>query len=127
MSKEDNMEDLAALVKSTVDEIQKVISSASIVEEPTVIGETTILPLVSTGFWFVGGGGHDRLTEKKVKEGEKYGTGGGAGIRAVALVIIDKEGTRVEPIRGLVSGTIEKIAEKVPEMVTAFRGQQKQG
>ena len=120
------MQDLQALVKSTVDEIQKVITSSIVIEEPKVIGETTIVPLVSTGFWFVGGGGHDKLTEKKVKEGEKYGTGGGAGVRPVALVIMDKTGTRVEPIKGLVSGTIEKIAEKVPEMVTAFRGQQQQ-
>ena len=118
------MEELQGLVKSTVDEIQKVICEASIVGEPKVIGETTIVPLISTGFWFVGGGGHDRLTEKKVKEGEKYGTGGGAGVRPVALVIMDKEGTRIEPIRGLVSGTIEKIADKVPDMVSAFRGQQ---
>ena len=119
------MEDLQGLVKSTVDEIQKVITASLVIGEPKVVGETTIVPLISTGFWFVGGGGHDKLTEKKVKEDEKYGTGGGAGVRPVALVIIDKEGTRVESIKGLVSGTIEKIADKVPEMVTAFRGQQK--
>ena len=121
------MQELEGLVKSTVDEIQKVICASCIVGEPKVVGDTTIVPLISTGFWFAGGGGHDRLTEKKVKEGEKYGTGGGGGVRPVALVIIDKEGTRVESIKGLVSGTIEKIAEKVPEMVAAFRGQQKQG
>ena len=121
------MEDLAGLVKSTVDEIQKVISGSCTVGEPKIVGETTIVPVVTTSFWFAGGGGHDKLTEKKLKEGEKYGTGGGAGVRPVALVVIDKEGTRIEPIKGLVSGTIEKIAEKVPEMVAAFRGQQKQG
>jgi len=121
------MEDLQALVKSTVDEIQKVITASIVIEEPKVVGDTTIVPLVSTGFWFVGGGGHDKLTEKKVKEGEKYGTGGGAGVRPVALIIMDKQGTRVEPVHGLVSGTVEKIAEKVPEMVQAFRGQPKQG
>lgn len=120
------MEELAGLVKSTVDEIQKVICSACTVGEPKVLGETTIVPVVSTSFWFAGGGGHDKLTEKKFKEGEKFGTGGGAGVRPVALVLMDKEGARVEPIKGLVSGTIEKIAEKVPEMVAAFRGQQKQ-
>jgi uncharacterized spore protein YtfJ len=122
------VEELQGLVKSTVDEIQGVISATSVIGEAKVVGETTIVPLISTGFWFVGGGGHDRLTEKKVKEGEKTGTGGGGGVRPVALVIIDKDGTRVETIRGLVSGTIEKIAERVPDMVSAFRGQQqKQG
>ena len=119
------MEELQGLVKSTVDEIQKVVAEARIIGEPQTAGEATIIPLISTGFWFVGGGGHDQINDKKVKEGEKYGTGGGAGVRPVALVIVDKAGTRVETIRGLVSGTIEKIADKVPEMVTAFRGQQK--
>jgi uncharacterized spore protein YtfJ len=100
------VEELQGLVKSTVDEIQGVISATSVVGEAKVVGETTIVPLISTGFWFVGGGG----------------------VRPVALVIIDKDGTRVESIRGLVSGTIEKIAERVPDMVSAFRGQQqKQG
>jgi uncharacterized spore protein YtfJ len=125
--KEDKVEELEGLVKSTVDEIQKVIGASCIVGEPKVVGETTIVPLISTGFWFIGGSGHDRLTEKKVKEGSKYGTGGGGGVRPVALVIIDKEGARVESIRGLVSGTIEKIAEKAPDLIAAFRGQQKQG
>ena len=119
------MEELQGLIKTTLDEIQKAICSSSIVGEPKQVGDTTIVPLISTGFWFAGGGGHDKLTEKKLKEGEKFGTGGGAGVRPVALVLIDKDGARVEPIKGLVSGTIEKIAEKVPEMVTAFRGQQK--
>ena len=121
------MTDLQELVKSTVDEIQKVITASIVIGELKVVGDTTIIPLVSTGFWFVGGGGQGKLTEKKTKEDEKYGTGGGAGVRPVALVIMDKTGTRIEPVHGLVSGTVEKIAEKVPEMVQAFRGQPKQG
>lgn len=120
------MEELQGLIKSTVDEIEKAVCSCSIVGAEKVVGETTIIPLISTGFWFVGGSGHDRISEKRVKEGEKSGAGGGAGVRPVALVIIDAEGTRVESIKGLVSGTIEKIAEQVPGMVSAFRKQPNQ-
>lgn len=114
-------EQLQSLVKSTVDEIQKVVGSCSLVGTPQVVGDTTLIPVTSTGFWFAGGGTHGEKKDKEGKEGEKYGTGGGASIKPIAMVIIDATGTRVESIKGIAS-TVEAIADKIPEMVTAIRG-----
>ena len=38
------------LLKSNLEEIEKVLSTKTVVGEPTVIGDTTLIPLISVGF-----------------------------------------------------------------------------
>ncbi|UCD09780.1 MAG: GerW family sporulation protein, partial [Dehalococcoidales bacterium] len=55
---------------------------------------------------------------KQRGEGSMGGTGGGARVRPVALVVIDKEGNvRVEPVKRGISTFVEKISDSVPKVV----------
>jgi uncharacterized spore protein YtfJ len=128
------VEKVEKMVKASVDEIQKVLSTTNIMGEPKVVEGATLIPLLSTGFMF-GAGGGTGVEQTKVK-GEAWGggTGGGVGIRPVALVIIDQSGIRVEAIRGALGSAIEKIAEKAPEVMGQViskrkesRGEKKEG
>ncbi len=38
-------------------------------------------------------------------------------MKPIAVVIIDKEGVRIEPIRGGLATAIEKIGETIPRMM----------
>jgi len=122
------MEVVENLVKTTLGEIEKVLSTRTVVGEPITIQDVTLIPLISVGFGFGAGGGEGRGEAKQKGEGSGGGTGGGAWIRPKAVVIIDKEGVRIEPIRGGVSTAIEKIGEMIPRMVEKYlekRGEQK--
>jgi uncharacterized spore protein YtfJ len=105
------------LVKASADEIQKVLSSTSVMGEPKTIEGVTLIPLMSTGFMFgaAGGGGKGETPSKG--EGEGGGTAGGVGIKPIAVVIIDKSGVRVEGMKGGLASAVEKIAEKAPEFM----------
>ena len=114
------------LVKASIDEIQKVLRTTTVMGEPKVVEGATIIPLVSTGFMFGAGGGSGKEPTRERKEGWGGGTGGGVGVKPTALVIIDKNGVRVEAIRGALGSAIEKLAEKAPEFMGQMMGKKKE-
>lgn len=105
------------LVKTTMEEIEKVLSTKTVFGEPMTFGETTIIPLISAGFGFGAGGGTGKATSGgPAGEGTGGGAGGGAGVQPVGIVVIDANGVRIEPVKHGIGAAIEKMAEKMPEM-----------
>ena len=119
-----NKEDVQSLVTTTLGEIEKVLGSKTVVGEPIIVGDTTLIPLISVGFGFGGGGGTGKGEGKKQTEGfgEGLGGGGGAGggVKPIAIIVVDKDGARIEPIKGGMATAIEKLGETVPEMMSRF-------
>ena len=105
------------LVKTTLGEIEKVLSTRTVVGEPITVEGATIIPLISVGFGFGAGGGSGRGEVKQKGEGAGGGTGGGAWVRPVAVVIIDKEGVRIETVRRGLTAMVERLGETVPKVV----------
>ena len=114
------------LLKANLEEIEKVLSTKTVVGEPTVVGDTTLIPLISVGFT-VGAGGGSGTNTKGGAGGGGIGTGGHAGIKPVGMVIIDKSGIRIEGIKGGMASAMEKFAEKIPETVERWRGEKEKG
>ena len=54
------MEVVENLVKTTLGEIEKVLSTRTVVGEPITIQGTTLIPLISIGFGFGAGGGEGK-------------------------------------------------------------------
>ena len=114
------MEDVESLVKTTLGEIEKVLSTKTVVGEPMTIEGNTLIPLISVGFGFGAGGGSGMGMAKQKGEGAGAGTGGGAGVKPVAVIIVNKEGVRVEPIMGGMATAIERVGEAVPKALEKF-------
>jgi uncharacterized spore protein YtfJ len=105
------------MVKTTISQIEKVLSSKTVVGEPITVGETTLIPLLSMGFGFGAAGGASKGDAKQSGDGLTGGTGGAGGMRPIAIIVIDKDGVRIEPIKSSVAAAIEKLGEKVPGVV----------
>ena len=114
------MEIVENLVKTTLGEIEKVLSSRTVVGEPMTIEGITLIPLISVGFGFGAGGGQGKGEAKQKGEGAGGGTGGGAWIRPKAIIIVDKEGVRVEPVMGGMSFALEKASEAIPRIIERY-------
>ena len=125
------MTETADLIKTTIEEIERILDSKTVVGQSTTIEGFTIIPLICVGFGFGSGGGIGKCGRKEKGEGEGSGSGsgGGGGVRPVAVIIVDKTGVRVEPIKSGIShaiesigttipNTVEKISEKVMDMVS---------
>ena len=107
------------MLKTALDEIERLLTTKTVVGEPIKIGENTIVPLVAVGFGFGGGGGAGEDPKHAGSKGAGSGAGGGAGIRPIALVVVDKDGkVRVEPVRASAS-IVEKVGDAVVRAVEA--------
>lgn len=111
------MEIVESLVKTTLEEIEKVLTTRTVVGEPITIDDKTLVPLISVGFGFGAGGGSGKGEAKQKGEGTGGGTGGGAWVKPIAVIIIDKEGVRIEPIMGGIATTIERLGEAIPNLL----------
>lgn len=104
------MEEVEKLLSTAVAEVEKILSSKTVVGEPITVGEVTLIPLVSVGFGFGAGGG-----TPPGSPAQGGGTGGGGGIKPVAVVIIDQQGARLETVKGGTATVIEKLASAVAQ------------
>jgi uncharacterized spore protein YtfJ len=112
--------DVESLVQTTLGQIEKVLGSKTVIGDPIKVGETTIIPLLSVGFGFGGVGGSGAGDSKKGTEGTGGGGGAGGGIKPIAIIIIDKNGARIESIKGGMAAALEKIGESVPDVLSKF-------
>ena len=113
------MADVEQLVKTTLGEIERILSTKAVVGEPMTIEGNTIIPLVSMGFGFGGGGGTGAGKEKAEESGT--GTGGGGGVRPLGIIVVNAEGVRIEPIRGASAAVVEAVADGITRLVEKRR------
>jgi uncharacterized spore protein YtfJ len=113
------MAEVESVVRTTLEEIEKVLSTKTVVGEPMTFEGNTLVPLISIGFGFGAGAGTGK-GDKQKGEGTGAGAGGAAGVKPVAVIIIGKEGVRIEPIMGSMATAIEKIGEAVPNALEKF-------
>ena len=66
------------LFDKAVGEIERMLSTKTVVGEPIKVEDTTLIPLVNVGFGFGVGGGEGSEPEKG--SGHGGGTGGGGGV-----------------------------------------------
>ncbi len=93
------------LLKSTVEELDKLLNAKNVLGDPIERDGATVIPIVSYGFGFGAGGGTGG------KQGDGAGTGAGGGIRPLGAIIFDQDGARVEAVKGAVSSVAEVLAE----------------
>ena len=118
------MEEIQELIKTSLSEIERILSTKSVVGEAITVEGNTIIPLVSIGFAFGGGGGIGKGGKEK-GEGGGSGTGGGGGIRPIAVIVINKDGVKVVPARGTVVSFAERVVDVVGKVVEK-RGEKKE-
>jgi len=104
------MEEVENLIKISIGEIERMLTTKTVVGEPMTVEGNTIIPLVSIGFGFGGGGGKGK-SPKETGEGTGAGTGGGGGIKPVGVIVVNKDGVRIEPVKGGAATLAEKVAE----------------
>jgi uncharacterized spore protein YtfJ len=112
------MEVVSNITKTTLAEIEKILTTRTVVGDPMTVEGVTLIPLISIGFGFGAGGGSGKGEMKQKGEGSIGGTGGGAWVRPVALVVIDREGNvKIESVRRGLSSVMERVADTVPKVV----------
>lgn len=111
------MEQVENLLKTTLTEVERLLSSRTVVGEAITIGDNTIIPLVSVGFGFGGGGGSGKDPRNQNAEGLGAGSGGGGGVKPIAVIIANKDGVRVESVSRAAATMVETVGEVVGKII----------
>lgn len=109
------MATVEALFTKTIDEIEKMLNSKTVVGAPIEVQGHTVIPLVSVGFGF--GAGEASGTDPKSGSGGGAGTGGGGGVKPIAIVVIGPEGVRLDSVKGGGASVLEKAIDTVGEVM----------
>jgi uncharacterized spore protein YtfJ len=104
--------DVNRVFETTLQELERMLSSKSVVGEPIKVDGATVVPLLSVGVGFGAGGGE---AQNAKAPGQGMGAGGGGGVKPVAVLVFDENGVRVESIKAAAS-VIAKIAESATEI-----------
>lgn len=107
------MKNVEDLLKTSMGEIERLLNTKTVVGDPIVVDGTTIIPLISVGFGFGVGGGSGTMTSGDAGEGSGLGTGGGGGVKPTAVIIVDKNGARLESVKGGAASVMEKVVDVV--------------
>ncbi len=99
------MEDVERLLKGTVEELDRLLNAKNVLGAPIEKDGATIIPMVSYGFGFGAGGGAEQ------KKGQGGGAGAGGGIKPIGAIIVDKDGARVEGVKGAMTSLAATIGE----------------
>ena len=106
------MEGTGTLLTTTLGEIERILSTKTVVGEPISLNGSTIIPLVNVGFGFGAGSGTGKAP-RETGEGTGGGAGGGGGVKPVAVLIANDEGVRVESLKGATASIAEKVVDTV--------------
>lgn len=116
------MEHVENLLKANLEEIERILSTKTVVGEPIKVENVTLIPLISIGFGFGAGGGQGQAQKSATGEGTGAATGGGGGIKPVGVVIVSDSAVRVEPIRGATANVLEKLGSAIGSAVQKKKG-----
>lgn len=101
------MENVEALLKGTVEELDRLLNAKNVLGDPIDRDGATVIPIVSYGFGFGAGGSTGG------KAGPGSGSGAGGGIKPVGAIIFDASGARVEGVQGTISNLAHVVGEAV--------------
>ncbi len=107
------MDDVEKLLKSTVEELDKLLNAKNVLGDPIERDGSTVIPIVSYGFGFGAGGSTGGKT------GTGGGTGAGGGIKPLGAIIFDRDGARVEAVKGVASNVAEMLGETAGRIIDA--------
>lgn len=96
-------------------QLEKFLKTETVVGEPMIIGDVTIVPLITVSFGCGMGGGSGKDPEKS-EEGSGSGIGAGAKISPDSVLVINKGEVTMMPVRG--KANLEKLMEKVPDIIS---------
>ena len=102
------------IMEGTIEKMRSMVDTSTIIGEPIVAGDVTLIPVSKVSYGF-GSGGTD-LPSKQSNELFGGGSGGGMSISPVAFIVIENGKCRMMQISNYTSSADRAIA-MLPELV----------
>ena len=116
------------IMESTIDKMREMVDVSTIIGEPMVTGDTTLIPVSKVSYGFTSGG--TDLPSKQNNELFGGAGGGGISITPVAFIVIQNGTVRLMQINNYTSSAdraiamIPELIDKVSELVNVKKDEQ---
>ena len=109
------------VVRTMLHELREIVKTETVVGEPVVTGDVTIIPVSKISFGFGAGGSQSE------KDDGGSGTGGGGSVQPVAFIVIQKGKTQLLALddKSMSIGDLLKYAPGLFEKIKAFKDKRK--
>ncbi len=97
--------------------LEKFLKTETVVGEPIIVGETTLIPVITVSFGCGGGGGGGK--DEKGNDGMGTGVGVGAKISPDAVIVIREDAVTLLPVKS--RSNLENLVGMVPEIVKKMK------
>ncbi len=105
------------LMASTIQKIRETVDANTVVGDPIVVEDVTIIPVSKISFGFGTGGSE---FPAKAEKDNPFGGGGGAGVKVipVCFLVVSGGAVRVLPMAAPAENSVDRIVEKIPDLMT---------
>lgn len=102
-----------------VDKVREIADASTIVGQPIVTGEVTIIPISRLSVGVGSGGTEFGSKHKKPEDNSCFGGGAGAGINLIPVgFLVVKDGSvKLLPVAPPAATTVDRVVEMVPEAI----------
>lgn len=101
------------------EQLEKFFKTETVVGESIQVGNVTLIPVINVCFGAGNGGGSGK--DAKGMDGSGGGAGAGGRIAPTAIIVVKGDDVKVLPLT--TRGSIDKIIEMVPELITKMNNQ----
>ncbi|MDP4146192.1 MAG: spore germination protein GerW family protein [Bacillota bacterium] len=101
-------------VEALFNQLEKFLKTETVIGEPIVVGETTLVPIISVMFGC--GTGSGTGGDGKGADGTGSGLGAGARIAPNAILVIKKDEVSMLPVKS--KSNLEGLVKMVPEIIS---------
>lgn len=114
----ENNRPLNDMLATTIQQIRDTVDANTVVGEPILVGEVTLIPISKISFGF-GTGGSEFPGKADAAKGNSFGGGGGAGVKITPVCFLSVVGTnvRVLPMTTPVEGSVDRAVEMIPDIL----------
>lgn len=112
------------LMGEIVDKVREIADANTIVGQPIVTGEVTIIPISRLSVGVGSGGTEFGSKHKKPEDNSCFGGGAGAGINLIPVgFLVVKDGSvKLLPVAPPAATTVDRVVEMVPEAIDKITG-----
>ena len=113
----DNVNVVKENLETLFDKLEKFLKSETVIGQPIVIGETTLVPIVSVMFGCGTGGGSGK--DPKGNDGSGSGLGSAAKIIPNAILVIKNNEVTMLPVKD--KSNLDNLLNMVPEIMQKIK------
>lgn len=110
---------LSEMITSTMSKIKDMIDVNTVVGQPIISGDVTLIPVAKVTIGY-GSGGSDFATKNyPANRDNAFGGGAGAGINITPIAFLVQKGDNVRllPVGAPASNSVDRIVEMIPDLL----------